>query len=146
MGLLPEDIEEDEELENDIEEQEEVQEEPTEYEIDFKTGQLTGNIVKGLEAIKTWIYLALRVTRYKHTIFSWAYGNEIDAIIGCGYERDLLESEIERVVTECLLENEYITDVDSFEFEFSGSRLAASFNVHTLYGDLEESIEEEYAA
>lgn len=142
MGLLPEDIEEDEELENDIEEQEEA----TEYEIDFKTGQLTGNIVKGLEAIKTWIYLALRVTRYKHTIFSWAYGNEIDAIIGCGYERDLLESEIERAVTECLLENEYITDVDSFEFEFSGSRLAASFNVHTLYGDLEESIEEEYAA
>lgn len=28
---------------------------PKEYGIDFKTGQLTGEIVEGLEAVKVWI-------------------------------------------------------------------------------------------
>ena len=46
MSLLPTYIEDDEELE-----QQEESQTPKEYEIDFKTGQLTGNIVEGLEAI-----------------------------------------------------------------------------------------------
>lgn len=140
MGLLPEDIEDDEDLANEIEEQEEMLDEPSEYEIDFETGQLTGNIVKGLAAIKTWIYLALRVPRYANTIFSWSFGSEIESIIGNGFERDMLESEIERAITECLLENEYIVKVDSFEFIFAGSRLQVKYSVHTLYGDMDESI------
>lgn len=50
MGFLPSYIENDETLE----ESEKITT-PKEYEIDFKTGQLTGRIVEGLEAIKIWI-------------------------------------------------------------------------------------------
>ena len=36
---------------------------PKEYGLDFKTGQLTGEIVEGIEAIKVWIWNCLHVQR-----------------------------------------------------------------------------------
>ena len=39
---------------------------PKEYGIDFKTGQLTGEIVEGLEAVKVWIWLVLQTPRYRY--------------------------------------------------------------------------------
>ena len=52
MGLFPTYIESETETE-----QIEESKIPKEYEIDFKTGQLTGRIVEGAEAIKVWIWL-----------------------------------------------------------------------------------------
>ena len=70
MSLLPTYIEDDEELE-----QQEESQTPKEYEIDFKTGQLTGNIVEGLEAIKIWIWLVLQTPRYRYYVYTWDYDN-----------------------------------------------------------------------
>ena len=43
---------------------------PKEYEIDFNTGQLTGRIVEGKEAIAVWIWLVLQTSRYRYYIYS----------------------------------------------------------------------------
>lgn len=37
---------------------------PKEYGIDFATGQLTGKIVEGKEAIKVWIWNCLKTQRF----------------------------------------------------------------------------------
>ena len=37
---------------------------PKEYGIDFKTGQLTGEIVEGIEAIKVWIWMCLHTQHF----------------------------------------------------------------------------------
>ena len=58
---------------------------PREYEIDYETGQMTGKIVEGLEAIKVWIWLVLKIPRYRYLLFSWDYGNEYDALVGKSY-------------------------------------------------------------
>ena len=44
---------------------------PKEYGIDFNTGQLTGRIVEGIEAIKVWVWLCLRTQRFRYPIYSW---------------------------------------------------------------------------
>ena len=46
-------------LEDELEIIQEETKEPKDYEIDFKTGKLTGRMVTGIKAIEQWIYLAL---------------------------------------------------------------------------------------
>lgn len=109
MSLLPTYIEDDEELE-----QQEESQTPKEYEIDFKTGQLTGNIVEGLEAIKIWIWLALQTPRYRYYVYTWDYGNEFEDLIGQGYTEEYIEAETQRMTEDCLSVNENIQGISDF--------------------------------
>ncbi len=108
MSLLPTYIEDDEELE-----QQEENQTPKEYEIDFKTGQLTGNIVEGLEAIKTWIWLVLQTPRYRYYVYTWDYGNEFEDLIGQGYTEEYIEAETQRMTEDCLSVNENIQGIET---------------------------------
>ena len=137
MGLFPAYIE-DEEI---VEELTEELETPREFGIDFTTGQLTGIIVEGVEAIKVWIYFALQIARYRYFICSWEYGNEIEDLYGKGYSAEHLESEISRMIEECLLENEYIEKVVVENTEDKLGKLKAKVTVTTIY---EEEISETY--
>lgn len=137
MGLFPAYIE-DEEI---VEELTEELETPREFGIDFTTGQLTGIIVEGVEAIKVWIYFALQIARYRYFICSWEYGNEIEDLYGKGYSAEHLESEISRMIEECLLENEYIEKVVVENTEYKLGKLKAKATVTTIY---EEEISETY--
>ena len=137
MGLFPAYIE-DEEV---VEELTEELETPREFGIDFTTGQLTGIIVEGVEAIKVWIYFALQIARYRYFICSWEYGNEIEDLYGKGYSAEHLESEISRMIEECLLENEYIEKVVVENTEYKLGKLKAKVTVTTIY---EEEISETY--
>ena len=47
---------------DDITEEEYV---PKEYGIDFKTGQLSGKIVEGVDALMVWCWIALHTPRYR---------------------------------------------------------------------------------
>lgn len=114
-----------------------VTEPPKEYEIDFATGQLTGKVVYGLEAIKAWIWMALRVPRYRHYIYTWDYGNELDDLIGKGYSEEYIEAEMQWMIRDCLLANENIKDVSSFHASFENDTLTVSFVANTIYGDAE---------
>ena len=137
MGLFPAYIE-DEEI---VEELTEELATPREFGIDFTTGQLTGIIVEGIEAIKVWIYFALPIARYRYFICSWEYGNEIEDLYGKGYSAEHLESEISRMIEECLLENEYIERVVVENTEYKLGKLKAKVTVTTIY---EEEISETY--
>lgn len=55
---------------------------PKEYGIDFTTGQLTGQIVEGIEAIKVWIWNCLHTQRFRYPIYSWDYGADLEQYIG----------------------------------------------------------------
>jgi len=109
---------------------------PKEYEIDFKTGQLTGKIVEGLEAIKVWIWLTLQVARYRYHIYTWDYGSEFEDLIGQGYTDEHIEAEAHRMTEDCLLINEHIQSISDFSTNLNGSKLQISFTVNTIYGNL----------
>lgn len=143
MGLFPAYIEDEETTEELTEELET----PREFGIDFSTGQLTGTIVEGVEAIKVWIYLALKIARYRYFICSWQYGNEIEDLYGQGYSTEHLESEISRMVEECLLENEYIDTVTVDDMVYIGGKIRAKVTVTTVYDEeVSEIYETEVAA
>lgn len=113
---------------------------PREYEIDFDTGELTGKIVDGLEAIKIWIYNSLRTTRYRFDIFSWDYGNEIEDLIGNSYTQEYIEIEVKRMIEECLSINEYITGIDNFSVSFDTDKLSVFLTVNTLFGEVDINV------
>lgn len=134
MGfLLPAYIEDDEELEV-IEEETKP---PKEYGIDFQTGQLTGGIVEGKDAIKVWIWLALQTPRYRHYIYTWDYGNEFEDLIGQGYTEEYTEAEAQRMTEDCLLVNENIQGITDFSISMAGDTLTISFTAETIYGDID---------
>lgn len=108
---------------------------PKEYEIDFTTGQLTGNLAEGLEAIKIWSYLALNTARYRHEIYSWDYGCEIEDMIGQSLTKEYLDTEIPRVIEECLLINPHIKSVNNIDLSLSDDKLSGSLTINTDYGE-----------
>ncbi|ACQ52794.1 DUF2634 domain-containing protein [Clostridium botulinum] len=111
-----------------------------EYAIDFNTGQFlyddTGkNIIVGKnEAIKIWIWKALQTSRNRYLIYSSNYGHDFETIIGKGYNKNLINSELERLIEECLLANPYITEILEINTDFKGSKLYIYVTVKTVYG------------
>lgn len=110
---------------------------PKEYEIDFVTGQLTGRIVEGKEAVKVWIWLALQTPRYRYYIYTWDYGNDFEELIGQGYTEEYILAETQRMTEDCLLVNKYIQGITEFSVSMTGSTLTISFVADTIYGEIE---------
>lgn len=140
MGLFPTYIEDNV---AGVEKQEENQV-PKEYEIDFKTGQLTGNIVEGIEAIKIWIWLALQTPRYRYYVYTWDYGNEFEDLIGQGYSEEYIEAETKRMTEDSLLINKNIQGITNFAVNMENDTLTISFVANTIYGNV-EFVEQEIA-
>ena len=107
-----------------------------EYEFDFNTGHLTGKILEGKAALKMWIYKALLTKRYIYPIYSWDYGQDLEELIGQGYETDYIKSEVERRIQECLMINERIIRCHSFEVCLINDTLQISFTADTTFGEV----------
>jgi hypothetical protein len=111
-----------------------------EYELDFKSGRLTGRIVEGVDALCVWAYLALKAWRYRWVIYSWGYGNEVYDLIGNSYSEEYLRSECRRYIEECLLENEHIIGIEDLEVSQIKEVLYIKFKMITDVGSKEVNI------
>lgn len=129
--MFPFDLDDDE-----IEVEQEETKEPKDYEIDFKTGRLTGRMVTGLEAIKQWIYIVLATDRYFYTQYSWDHGSELNTLIGKHVSQAYVDSEVRRMVQDALLVNENITGIENMTCKIENDVLTASFTVKTVYGEV----------
>ena len=96
-------------------------------------------ICDGLEAVKQSVFKILNTERYAHLIYSWNYGIELMDLYG---EPVMYACpEIERRVSEALLQDDRITGVDNFEFDTSKKGVVSvMFTVHTLFGDMNEEL------
>lgn len=108
-----------------------------EYELDFKSGRLTGKIVEGVDALCVWAYLALKAKRYRWVIYSWGYGDEVYSLIGNSYSEEYLRSECRRFMEECLFENEHITAIEDLEVSQIKDVLYIKFRMKTDVGSKE---------
>lgn len=119
--------------------EEETQEEnsyiPREYGIDFETGQLSGKMVEGYDALLVWAWLALRTPRYRYYIYSEDYGQEYENLVGKSYSEELTDSELERMTEECLTENPYITGIENFSCVKQEEKITLTFRLITELGD-----------
>lgn len=67
-----------------------------------------------------WCKKAIRTPRYRHLIYSREHGEEFDELLGKGFTRAYVESEIQRIVTETLMVDPRTADVSDFSFRWSG--------------------------
>ena len=101
--------------------------------IDFEKGRISG-FIDEKEAVKQAIMLILNTERYKFLIYSWNYGAELEALIGT--HPDIVEDEVERLISEALLQDDRITTVYDFEFSRNRDTLLVNFKVDSIYGDI----------
>lgn len=118
----------------DVEQEEEK--EPKEYEIDLKTGKLTGRMITGLKAIEQWIYITLATDRFFYTQYSWDHGSELNTLIGKHVSQEYVKSEVKRMIEDALTQNEFILGIDDLQCSIKKDVLTASFTVQTTYGEV----------
>jgi len=114
----------------------EVQEESSkDYKL-YINENIVNGVVDGLEAMKQVIYKILNTERYEYIIYSWNYGIELQDLYG--EPISYVCSELQRRITEALIQDDRVETVDSFLFETEEKRkLHVTFVVHTIFGDVE---------
>ncbi len=104
-----------------------------------KTYQLSETKIEGfvdeLAALKQAIYKVLSTERYEYPIYSFGYGVAWKQLIG--EDPPYVRAEMKRMIQETLLRDSRILDVDGFEFEFSGDACHCTFQVQSIYGEVE---------
>lgn len=101
---------------------------------------LEQNIINGfcdeLEAMKQVIYKILNTERYQHIIYSWNYGIELIDLYG--EPLTYVCPELQRRITEALVQDDRIESVDDFIFDTSEKKtVKVTFTVHTIFGSVE---------
>ena len=91
-------------------------------------------ILTGNEAIKVWIYKAIKTNRYQYEIYTWDYGCEIESLIGKGFQIGFIKSETKRYIEEALTVNPYITKINKINVYFNKDILTAEIDLDTVYG------------
>ncbi len=88
-----------------------------------------------LEAMKQAIYKIINTERYRYLIYSWNYGVELEELFGEPISYCI--PEIERRITEALMQDDRIINVYNFEFEHHGRVVSTTFTVETVFGNVE---------
>ena len=100
---------------------------------------LEQNIINGfcdeLEAMRQVIYKILNTERYQYVIYSWNYGIELVDLYG--EPMTYVCPELQRRITEALVQDDRIESVDNFEFDISKKTVKVTFTVHTIFGNVE---------
>ena len=114
-----------------------VETEPSKnYRMKFEQNSISG-YVDEKDAMKQAIYKILNTERYEYEIYSWNYGIELKDLIG--EPVSYVVAELERRISEALLQDDRIESVDSFEYDYSKKGVVlVTFQVHTLFGNFDE--------
>ena len=124
------------EFDDDEEELVNQEREYVEYEVDFENGKLTGNKLYGLDAIRQWAYMALNTVRYQHIVKSWDYGCEVEELIGKGYSSEHVESELTRMIYDCLIMHAAIDDINVCDYMYGSDTIRCTVVIKTNMGEV----------
>ena len=104
------------------------------YKLNLNQETITG-YTDEQEAMIQAIYLILNIERYDHLIYSWNYGIELKDLFG--EPTFFVMAELERRITESLLQDSRITGIDNFDITREGKKVHCKFTVHTIFGEVE---------
>ena len=116
-----------------------VREQPTKtYKMELYKGNYILGFVDSQKAMEQAIYKIIRTERYKYIIYSWNYGIELEDLFGMPVEYCIVE--LERRISEALLQDNRIIAVHNFEFDTENERgtvLIKKFVAETLFGKIQ---------
>ncbi|EGT4872148.1 DUF2634 domain-containing protein [Clostridioides difficile] len=111
-----------------------VRQEPSKtFKLNIEKNRVDG-ICDDIEALKQTIFLILNTERYEHLIYSRNYGVELNDLIG--EPISYVIPELERRITEALIQDDRIENIDNFEFQNINGKVQCRFSVHTKYGNI----------
>ncbi|HBF1946201.1 TPA: DUF2634 domain-containing protein [Clostridioides difficile] len=111
-----------------------VRQEPSKtFKLNIEKNRVDG-ICDDVEALKQTIFLILNTERYEHFIYSRNYGVELNDLIG--EPISYVIPELERRITEALIQDDRIENIDNFEFQNIKGKVQCRFSVHTKYGNI----------
>lgn len=96
-------------------------------------------LVEGQEALKIWIYKALRTRPGIYVAYGPRFGMKPVRGLGNLEEASAL---LQQRITRALTRSPYIKRVSGFSFSREGDDLRAAFTVETVYGDMETEVTE----
>lgn len=108
------------------------------HRMELYEGNYILGFVDSLKAMEQAIYKILRTERYKYIIYSWIYGIELEDLFGMPVEYCVVE--LERRISEALLQDNRITAVNGFEFDTESERgtvLVKKFVAETVFGEIQ---------
>lgn len=104
-----------------------------------RTYQLSDTRIEGfvveLEALKQAIYKVLSTEKYEYPIYSFDYGIAWKELIG--EEAAYVRAEMKRMIEEALQQDGRILEIDGFTFEFYEDVCKCTFEVQSIYGNIE---------
>lgn len=110
------------------------------YRLNFD-GTPSAGMVDGLDAMKQAIFLALSTERFRHEVYSWDYGIEIDSLIGQSHT-PYLQSQLIHAIESALIVDDRILRVYGFGFNKSqAGTLSVRFEVETTQGTVVSEFE-----
>ncbi len=101
-------------------------------------------LIKGQERIKQWIKKILLTQSDQFEIYKKMdskYGMDFYKWYSGAKDRDYIESELTREVSEKMLMNEEITEIYDISFEFDLRKVIMYYSVNTIYGEVTESVQ-----
>lgn len=104
------------------------------YRLDIQNNCIQG-YVDDVAAITQAVYLILQTERYESLIYNFYYGVEFDSLIG--QNRDYVNSEIKRRITEALTEDDRIIDITNFKIDFKEDYATVTFTVQSNAGNID---------
>lgn len=105
------------------------------YKLNPNTQRILGKVDE-LEAYKQAVYKILRTERYDRLIYSWNYGVELKELFG--QHIAYVIPELERRITEALMQDDRTVRVHSFIFDTSERGVVSvTFHATSIYGETE---------
>ena len=105
------------------------------YKMNFEAETIINKWDK-LDAMKQVIYKILNTERYKYLVYSWNYGIELEDLFGEPVYYVI--PELERRITEALLQDDRIETVTDFAFDTSKrGTVSVKFTVNTVFGNVD---------
>ena len=95
--------------------------------------------VTDLEALSQAIHKRLSTQQFEYPIYSFRYGVDWKDLLG--QDPEYVRPEMKRMIQETLLEDDRITEVEHFNFEFSGNICRCELDVVSTFGTVREGVE-----
>lgn len=122
-------------IDDDLRENLMIQSHPTHtYKWDYDNARSKG-YTDYLEAMKQACYKIIYTERYRHIIYSWNYGIELEDLFG--KPLTYVYPELKRRIKEALLADDRVSEVGDFTFNHKKGEVVAHFKVVTEFGEFE---------
>lgn len=123
-------------INNDLNNDLEFEEQPSKNHKMWFEDEVVNGYRDELEAMEQVIFKILNTERYQYLIYSTNYGIELEDLFG--EPISWVCPELQRRITEALIQDDRINSVDTFNFNIIDKRTVhVTFTAHTVFGDVE---------